>query len=417
MGTSVKITSRAARTVVCAFVALGIAGAPAAASAAGQSVHAARTAVPSSFRASAMSWTSASDGWVLGAKSCGVRLNCKTSQVIGTTNGGKTWRLVGTVDARLAKIEIFNGTINEIRMATSQVGWTYGPDLYRTTDGGRTWHKQANPGGGAQVMDMAVTPTAAYAIVSPCPYGQFVCNKGPMSAWRTSLTSSTWTRMHLPRPLHENSMVNVAAYGSTVYVVNPFVDTQLPTQFYASTDGGRAFAARPNPCPALEVYTLIQAAPSSSGKVALLCDGNFGGGQAAKAVYVSHNTGLKDKFTGQLPPWGIQAQLTMSPTGNLAVGAYSIGSFIDVKDTQATKWTQVIGSGDGGAGFNDITYVSGTVAWVVGAPASLYADFGWLFRSTDAGQKWKHIKLLSAAAGLRPPLPSPGCGGHCWCKP
>ncbi len=340
-----------------------------------------------------MSWTSASDGWVLGAKSCGLRLNCKDSEVIGTTNGGKTWHLVSTIDARLAKIEIFNGGITEIRMATTQVGWIYGPDLYKTTTGGKTWHPQGIPGDGGQVMDLAVTSAAAYAIVSPCPYGSFVCNKGPLTLWRTSLTSATWTRIALPRPLHENSVVNVAADGSTVYVVNSFLDQKSPVQFYASTNSGQSFSARPNPCPALEVHNLIQAAPTSPGKVALLCDGNFGGGQAAKAVYVSDNAGKKDTFAGQVSPWGIQAQLTMSPSGNLAICAYSIGSFIDVNDTHGTKWTQVIGSGDGGAGFNDITYVSNTTAWVVGAPASMYADDGWLFRSTDAGRKWKHILI------------------------
>jgi hypothetical protein len=54
--------------------------------------------------------------------------------------------------------------------------------------------------------------------------------------------------------------------------------------------------------------------------------------------------------------WGIQAELAESPSGNLAVATWSIGSFIDINDSKGgTTWHQVIGSGDGGAGFNDIT--------------------------------------------------------------
>src|SRR5215471_17472442 len=50
------------------------------------------TPVPASFKANSVTWVSAQRGWVLGAARCG-QSTC--SDVIGTSNGGKTWQLIG----------------------------------------------------------------------------------------------------------------------------------------------------------------------------------------------------------------------------------------------------------------------------------------------------------------------------------
>jgi photosystem II stability/assembly factor-like uncharacterized protein len=91
--------------------------------------------------------------------------------------------------------------------------------------------------------------------------------------------------------------------------------------------------------------------------------------------------------------YGIQAQLAVSRSGNLAVASWSDGSFMYVNDGQAKKWTMVIGSGDGGAGWNDISYVTNTEAWVVYGPASMAADYGQLYVTRDAGLHWTLAKV------------------------
>lgn len=378
-----KLTSLAVRGFICmsAVACAAAAGAPAIASAAGAQ------AVPKGFKASAMSWTSASNGWVLGAESCGLRHNCKTSQVVATTNGGKSWHLVGTIHAQIPKLGLGTAGITEIRMATSKVGWIFAPGLYRTADGGKTWRKVAIPGSGKQVLSLAVTPDAAYAITSPCGYMMGLC-KGNLTAWRTNLTAASWTRMKLPQPLHANVEANVAAYGKAVYIVNDRVENSLHTQLLVSTDGGARFASKPNPCTAAQIFNLVQAAPYSATKVGLFCDGNPGFGKAVKAVYLSRDNGTTDRYAGTLPPYGIQAQLAISPSGNLLVASYSIGSFIDINDSHGTTWHQIIGSGDGGAGMNDPAYVSKNEAWVVYGPASMFADYGELLKTTDGGRHW-----------------------------
>jgi hypothetical protein len=378
-----------ATAALTAMAVPSAAGAAPAARAASAASAAPATAVPAWFRASAMTWTSATRGWVLGARSCGLRKNCATSQVIATTNGGSTWHLVGTVKATIPKLGLGTTGITEIRMATPKVGWAFAPKLFRTADGGRTWTAMPLPGRGKQVLGLAVTPTSAYMIVSPCAYLTGLCGKTQLTAWRTSLAGRTWIRM--PVRLRINVAANVSAYGKTVYLVEPAL--RHPSQLFASTDGGRRFAARPVPCTAAQEHMLIQAVPTSATRVAFLCDGNPGFSKAVKAVYRSANTGKTDTYAGTMGLFGIQAQLTVSPSGNLAVSSWSDGSFIYINDTGGTTWHTAIASGDGGAGFNDITYISKRVVWVVGSPASMFADYGKLLVSRDAGRHWAFAKL------------------------
>jgi hypothetical protein len=48
----------------------------------------------------------------------------------------------------------------------------------------------------------------------------------------------------------------------------------------------------------------------------------------------------------------------------------------------------VIGRGDGGAGWNDLTYVTRSRAWVVYAPAAGTPGTGRVYVTRDAGRHW-----------------------------
>jgi hypothetical protein len=72
-----------------------------------------------------------------------------------------------------------------------------------------------------------------------------------------------------------------------------------------------------------------------------------------------------DTYGGTLSPYGIGSRLAASASGNMAVAWFSDGWFMDYNDGKSTKWTRVIASGDGGAGWNDIAFTTNTTAWVV----------------------------------------------------
>ena len=341
--------------------------------------------VPAGFEANSVTWLSAQRGWVLGAAACGKNA---CAEVIGTTDAAMTWRLIGTVGAPIAE---FGGRpgITEIRFATPAVGWAFGTYLFRTSTGGKFWARVPIPGGGKQVLALAASPTQTYAVVTGCAWGAGICPR-PLSFWRIPTGGrGGWTR--IPLRLPPNDGADVAVFGATVYVLDEQLQFGRPDLFYASTDG-RHFTARPAPCNHAKDLALIQAVPMSADRVAMLCDGNPGFSKAVKTVYVSADTGKTDTYAGQMGLFGIQAQLAASPSGNLAVASTSNGSFVYINDTHKQAWTMVEGIGDGGAGWNDITYVTNSQAWVVYRPADS-SGTGQLWATHDAGLHWSIAKL------------------------
>jgi hypothetical protein len=381
--TAVAVTAAAGVLVAGALAAAGAAVIPAIALAAPGGTAAGQ--VPAGFSANSLTWLSPARGWTLGVAPCGTR-TC--TDVLGTSDGGETWHLTGTVPARLATTA--HPGITDVRFATSSVGWAFGPGLLHTTDGGESWAAQPIPGGGKQILSLAASSSGAYAVVSPCAWGTGLCGHQPLSFWRTTPTADgTWTPVALDLPL--NLAADVAVYDSTVYVVDGSV-TMTRGKLYASTDG-RHFSARTPPCVAARDIFLTQAVPTSATDVWFLCDGNPGFSDAVKTVFRSVNTGKTDTYAGTTGPHGIQALLAASPAGNLAVASRSDGSFMYVKNHHDKKWTMVIGAGDGGAGWNDLSYVTGAEAWVVYEPASLPADHGQLYVTRDAGQHWTLVRV------------------------
>jgi photosystem II stability/assembly factor-like uncharacterized protein len=350
----------------------------------GVSGHAdAVSAVPAGFRANSLSWPSASQGRVLGTAPCG-QGTC--SDVIGTRDGGGTWRLLGTVRAPISEQ---HPGITEIRFSTPEVGWAFGPRLFRTGDAGRSWAAVTIPGRGKQVLDLAAGPAGAYAVVSPCRRGASPC-RGQLSLWRASKQArASWTR--IPLDLPASPFADVAVSGATVYVTAEG-GANVEGRLYASTDG-RHFSPRPSPCDAAWDLTLVQVVPTSATDVAFLCDGDAGFSRAVKTVYRSADTGRTDTFAGRTGLRGIAAELAVSPSGNLAVAAWSNGSFLYINDGHHRAWTRVIGRGDGGAGWNDLTYVTRSQAWVVYAPAAGTPGTGRVYVTRDAGRHWTAARM------------------------
>jgi photosystem II stability/assembly factor-like uncharacterized protein len=378
-----RLTARAVRTTAAIAVTCAAALVPAAALAAPGNPA---TPVPPVFRANSVTFLTAQRGWVLGAVPCG-KSTC--ADLAGTTDGGTTWSQTGQLKEPIAIIGKGVPGVTEVRFATPGTGWAFGPLLLRTSNGGKSWARQAIPGGGKQILSLASSASQTYAVVSDCAWGGGLCAQ-PLSFWRIATKpGSTWTRVPLNLPV--NVSADVAVRGTTVYVVDEQLEHGKPDKLYASTDGVH-FAARAAPCSHAKDLALLQAVPMSATRVALLCDGNPGFSKAVKTVYVSADTGKTDTFAGAMGLFGIQAELAASPSGNLAVASSSDGSFMYINDSHKRAWTRVIGSGDGGAGWNDITYVTNTRAWVVYGPAD-FSDIGVLYVTRDAGHHWNPVKL------------------------
>jgi hypothetical protein len=345
-------------------------------------------AAPAGFRAQSTTWLDADHGYLLGTLPCGTK-TCP--RVLGTSDGGATWRSLGRPHAQIARDGRPKRTgVTELRFSTTASGWAFAPLLRHTNDGGRTWTTQDIPGDGGQVLDLATDTAGTWAVVSPCRWGHSGgFRTSPLTLWRTtSPTGTRWTQV--PADLPYNVHADITANGSTVYVSDPQLEFGADDVLLASTDG-KAFSQRPAPCDHAQDLELVQVVARSATAASMLCDGDPGFSKAVKIVYNTQDTGMTYRNRGMTGLYGIQAQLAVSPSGKLAVASWSDGSFIYVNDSHAKTWQMPVGLGDGGLGWNDIGYVTKTEAYVVYSPVSSFEGQGRLWVTHDAGRSWQDV--------------------------
>jgi hypothetical protein len=126
----------------------------------------------------------------------------------------------------------------------------------------------------------------------------------------------------------------------------------------------------------------------------MLCQSDIGFGMAEKRVFRSTDTGQTTASAGALPLYGIISQLTAAPQGTLLVASYSIGSWI-YRNAGGETWTTSEDLGDGGLGWNDITFTTDQLGLVIHGPASCCGQNGpgELWKSSDGGTTWRQTQL------------------------
>jgi hypothetical protein len=379
MNLTARLTRRVTAVAALSGVAILI---PAIAQATTGTVAARAAGAPAKFKAASLSWRSPEQGFVLGAAPC-AKKTC--ADVLGTTNGAKSWTTLGQVPYAVTAQNQDSATgVQELYFGSATVGWAFTPSLARTVNGGKTWTKLTIPGGGKQVLDLASGKAGVYLITSACKL--FTTCKTPLTLWRSASLTGKWSREPVTLPWSDGASVSTAA--GTVYVVDGNQTKTSNGTLYASTDG-RHFAARPSPCKLSQDLGLVQAVPTSSTGLAVLCVGNPGFSKAVKTVYLSKNTGRTYTSAGTAGALGIPAEIAVSPAGSIAMASWSNGSFLYLNSTHKKTWKMVAGLGDGGDGFGDLQWVSSKVAWAVHGPITLFhGNLGTLYVTRDGGQKW-----------------------------
>jgi photosystem II stability/assembly factor-like uncharacterized protein len=341
------------------------------------------------FHAQSQSWTSPDDGWLMGSVPC-AQGSCTT--VVRTTDGGMTWKTLGTLGAPLT-LEDATG-VTEVVFADNLHGWAFGPALWATNDGGATWQQQASPAGsGLPVMALAGDATAAYVAVSACPFGQGLTNcKSRATLWRTTPGAGTWTQVSVKLPVAIEA--TLAVHGTVAYLGIPGIATATSTDAFVATVDGQGWSTRPTPCSAADGEYLSGIAPWSDTNVALLCQSDIGFGKAEKRVVRSSDTALTTSSAGTLPLYGIISHLAAAPDGTLVVSSYSIGSWI-YRNAGGETWTTSEDLGDGGLGWNDVTFTTDQTAFVIHGPAFCCGDNGTgeLWKSGDGGTTWRQTQV------------------------
>jgi photosystem II stability/assembly factor-like uncharacterized protein len=209
-------------------------------------------AVDADVEFSGLSFLDVDRGWAVGQR-C-VKETCR-AVLRRTDDGGETWRPVNAPTGAWT-----NGAVPGVAFADERNGWVYGPALFSTHDGGKSW-RRLTPGGRLAV----VTGDVVWVVGAD---GQV--RRGPVA------------RDHLDVVLAKS-----AAHASFT-AADPLHAYVVAGTVTATADGGRTWVSRPAPC----TEPIVRVADArAANDLWVVCGAEGGGGHQPHTVARSSDGG------------------------------------------------------------------------------------------------------------------------------
>ena len=344
--------------------------------------------VPAGFHPVSVTFVSPTVGYVLGTAG-----KCCTAVMLRTTDGGTHWQSVPPPPVTVRPGPGQSGGASSVRFASPLDGWVFGPKLYATHDGGKTWQDLSVHG---SVLALETSDRVVVAVVSPCQTGTSCIEQASSSGGSFAVFH---TEQHLAGPgaISLNGSGGFAFLGfsgSAKPVAHIFASSNLTNQ-----QGWNPFS---DPC-AVTPLTLGSFVAPDPVHLYSLCVGNDASGVGEKIVTVTQNGATR--VAGKAPPPGLPEELSATPTGVLAVAAeyaQAAKSFIYRSLDGGRSWGTSSFPDALGVGFSELGFTTTTQGVVIhGSPTSASRGGPDDFLMThDAGATWLHISFTVPASNV-----------------
>ncbi|MHB8438999.1 MAG: WD40/YVTN/BNR-like repeat-containing protein, partial [Acidimicrobiales bacterium] len=260
-------------------------------------------------------------------------------------------------------------------------GWVYGPSLFATHDGGRSW--EAVDLGGA-VMSLATSGGVVDAVVVPCSEPA-TCGGAPRleqaqttgNDFRTVVSSSGTAEGMQQDDLELHAPVGFVLLGSN--------------QLYATSDLASGSRWNPFPDPCASPSTLAGIAVPDTVNLYSVCTGSGGLGSSEKTVMVTRNG--QSSVAGSPPSIGDVEGIAATGTGTLVVSSASGSSWLFRSTDSGHSWSMGQTYNDGGAGFVDLGFTTASQGIVIHGLPGQSQTSGQLLITTDGGATWKPVTI------------------------
>lgn len=260
--------------------------------------------------------------------------------------------------------------VSKVRFATAKDGWVFGPQLWSTHDGGKTWRQIAEP---HLVGDVEAAAGVAYALVGD-------------QLLRTEVGADAW------RPIRQiGQSATMALHGDAIWVVAG--DGPGATKLLTSPDGA-AWQTLPDPCAKLgPEWALSGVAPITTTHVYLLCGGGAAAGSELKKVLWSTDAGKTANPTATDPPrGGIANGIAAASDAVVAIPSSSGASEVYRSGDGGKTWQTPLQQGDGGVGYFDVGFTTATQGVAIyGQAAHAGTPAPTLLMTRDAGATWSAV--------------------------
>jgi photosystem II stability/assembly factor-like uncharacterized protein len=370
-------------------------GASAASSSATQAVPSpAAGPVPLNFRPTSVTFIGPHIGWVIGQ--AGTPGHCATAyctSVARTGDAGTSWS--GGPAPVTSQADGAAG-VSQIRFLDAQDGWAFGPQLYATHDGGRTWAQVGTSG--LRVTGLETVGDRAFALFASCT------GTGPAFAGRCAsytLYSSPaarddWTPVGPATTGLAGRAATMMLTGTRGYLLAP--DGMLysgPVNGPAPNGAAPWRPVKAIPCPvgtplADGQPTGALLAVADPAHLVLVCASSSAPGtQQAKHVFTSADGGISWQNAAAAPSLGLATSVAATPAG---VYVLATGRGIDVRPAGSAAWQAATLDGPvpaGGFGYVGMT----TETQGVAVPADPAAGTVWF--TFDGGKTWAPSRISS----------------------
>jgi hypothetical protein len=303
-----------------------------------------------------------------------------------TGDAGKTWAgrpapVTGPADGATG--------VGQVRFLNGSDGWAFGPQLFATHDGGRTWSQVVT--NGLRVTGLETVGDRAFALFASCSGtgAAFAAGCTGYTLYSSPASSDHWTPVGSATSGLTGSAASLVLTGTRGYLLAP--DQMLYSgPVTGSAPWGQVKAI---PCPVgtplangQPTGALLAAAPAAN--LVLVCaSSSVPGTQQAKLVFTSADGGITWQNGVAAPEEGLATSVATTASGTNVL-ATTRG--IDVQPAGSTAWQASTLNGPapaGGFGYTGMT----TDAQGVALPADPAAGTVWF--TFDGGKTWTPTRV------------------------
>jgi hypothetical protein len=336
------------------------------------------------------SFVSGRTGWALGTGPCRPRASCPV--VLRTTSDfGQTWSIVPAPPAGFGYTAagIAPGSVGQLRFADSRDGWVFGPALWATHDGGRTWRRIGT--GGLAVLGLAAGNGQVIATFGRCPTADYGCTS--FRVYSSPAAADHWRPVPGTAGSGRIASLMVAAGTGYVATVTAPIDARPPRMMLLSGPAGGSGGWRrlTPPCPPrFRFSTAVAVTPHQT--LAAGCGSEPGAGSQLKRAYRSPDGGHTWRRLADPPAGGYVGGESVTPAGTMVLSGGRMDLYLswDGGRTWHTSPSLDRAGSLAGAGFElDATMITDTRGFAV--QGGLHSHQIWL--TGDTGHTWHAVTL------------------------
>jgi len=330
------------------------------------------------------SFVSPSTGWLLAEPACVHQAHPCTTTVLmrKTVNGGRTWSAVPAPPAPPANMFQSSpppNSVGRLLFTSASDGWAVGASLWRTTDGGATWHRLRVPG---PLAAFTVAGGRMLGVVVHCP------NVGTctLREYAASTGEDTW-RLVPGTALTRDNGAWLAVIRQTGYLLAS-QGIGKPVLLAGPVTGAARWQSLKVPCPGL----LSGALAATGGWLFLGCGNEPSAGNQLKTAYVSHDGGHTWHQVASPPTGGYLGGATMTAGGTIFLSGERME--VDTSRDRGRSWDgNSFPGGAGGLAGAGFSLVGTTVTDTFGVAVQEGVVTQQVWLTKDAGRSWTPVTI------------------------